>query len=321
MAILFTQGTLNPASGTQARDIRQTFANALIGNPNWTLIENYNSATWETTVVQNSNGFVVAFANSTTLTDMRIVISLGTSYTLATHTINNMAFVNSLQGVAQAGGFSGYTYQPSTGVGVASQWFGYQNIILASTGQTAWTAHIEDNHAILSYKDGTSENATWKYIGYAESMVKNINITDTYPVFIGGRNTQSYSYTYPVAFLTSVGNEGQNINHGGKHTAQQSIPVAMLSYADKYSANPTLGSVSNIFIYRAGWNDDYLDTTSAANGKIRAKLYNTVYAPATGAAYGDTVTIGTKTYMYIGGTSNHTPANSLALVAAWAAIN
>jgi len=327
MAITFLNGTLNPASTQKARDIRQAWASAFSGVSGWTLVDhNYVNGTVERSVLVNSSGFAIGIINSTTLTDLNIQFLFSQSYNSTTHTFDNLGFGRSGATAfsSDATGFSGVSYNPSalgsTVSGTPTPLGPYQ--IVATTSQTAWTAHIESDHAIVSFKDGTANIGKYAYFGRFDSLVANTSLgTDTYNFFMCVSHPSSSSTT--GAILHSIGNETQSIVQGyNAFTPNYTSPVATLSYADKYSATPTLGTAAPIYIARTTdityGDTPVMGTTSSTNGWLRGKLKNVVASNATGALYGDILVVGTKQYYYVGGLTDSIGNNGIYL---WAAIN
>lgn len=323
MAITFLNGTLNPASTQKARDVRQAWASAFSGISGWTLVDhNYVNGTIERSVLVNSAGFVLGIANSTTLTTLDVDIWFAQSYTAATHTFNNVGFGDNTSAyTSNASGFSGVNENPSTlqgGVNIRGIYS-----FTATASQTAWTAHIESDHAIVSFKDGSAVIGRALYFGRFDSLVTNTILTDTYNFCMIANTGTSNRYTGSI--LHSLGNESQSTQHAIEvFTPAYTSPVATLSYADKYSATPTLGTAAPVYITRkdnptTAAATPVLNTTASTNGWLRGKLKNVVASNATGALYGDILVVGTKQYYYVGGIADGSYAGNTIYL--WAAIN
>jgi hypothetical protein len=309
MAMIFKNGTLNTGSSTPARDVRQAWASAIVGDANWSLVNNnYTNGTWERTVIKhNTNDGVLILINSTAVGSTRVYVVMARSYNAGTNSLTSMAYYSDYNGFtynrAGADGFSLGNYGP-TGIPGFDAGGNYTKSFLATTTQSAWSAHIEDDHIIFSFKNGQTTNGTWLFFGKGQSLITNTSISDPYPFFchIGGGNGSQGGLggNTLTQVLHSPGNEGiTDPVHYGRLATQITIPPASLSFADRYSANPAKGSLAPYYIYRGA--GIATDTNNVLHGSLRAKLPNIMAGNATNALWGDTVTIGSKTYMYIGG--------------------
>jgi hypothetical protein len=301
MAITWLTGSLNPSSSTRARDIRQAFAAAFSGLPNWSVVDsNYVNGTTERSVIVNSAGFALMIYNSTTMSDLNVRFVLGRTYDVGTHTMSNIGLGFSAV-TTDSSGFNTNTFNPTT-IGATPTG---QNIkgYLATTNQTAWSAHINTTYAVLSFKDGTATRGRALFIGAMESLVENATLTDTYPYVLAFSDNTVVSAG--GAILNSVGNN--SVNHSWQ---LQAIPIDNVGIAadprtaDLYNINPTLVAASPIFLVRNAKRPP--TTESSLYGHLRGKLPETVlYADPTGALWGDTTDWGTVTYMYVGGLNDN----------------
>lgn len=323
MAMYFTQGTLNPASTTKADDIRNAWVSAFAGQPNWSVVDDgYTLTTGKRTVITNdTNGFAIMLLTSTVTTDLTLNIYLGQSYTLATHTLNNVAFLrNTTSTLAIAGnnGYSGTNYNP-TAISISATVpvnHGSANYILATAGQTDWSAHIESDHAILSFKDGAASKGRYVYFGNMNSLVTAGDTTGKDAVIFNNAIGASQN----VGILNSFGNAGTTTYHGGTAFTLPDIGTPTNSYyKDKYR-NATDATGSPIFIARNAATLQTLTATASeasVYGWLRGSLKSSFVADDGIANWGDTVVVGTTTYMYIGGITT----TSVIDLAYWVAVN
>ena len=194
------------------------------------------------------------------------------------------------------------------------------NYITASPSQTEWSAHINNDYATLSVKTGGVNNGQWIHFGKATSIIDNTSITDSFPYFMSTSTTTAPTYGTQVSVLDSFKSidSTYNIKVGADlYAGKTTIPPASITYFDKYSSNPTTGSLSNIYISR---DNPVTGINNSTDGALRAKLQDIMTSNPTNAIWGDYAIVGAKTYMYIGGNTS-TPGSNLNTIAGWAAIN
>lgn len=314
MAILLKQGTLNPLSTTLANDLRLALLGAVndaitAGYTKWAIVDNdYVNGTTKRSVITNTDGHATMLINSTVTDNTNLLLNIffGQSYTLATHTLNNVAFGNALSAVtSNATGFTGVNYTPTNamvgqgynaGPGVSGS-----TGLVATASQTNWACIIEQDYIYFSFKDGGTDNGQWFMIGRFDSLVTNTALTDTYPFCFVHKTAQ---YMLGAHILNSLG----TYNYNGRHTAGlssfiQDTNVATLGDYDRYSATYNKAKLSPVYIIRTANYQTFEEPTSAnhTTGYLRGKLPNAYHGGATNAVWGDTVTINSQTYMYIGG--------------------
>ena len=259
MAMFFTQGSLNPASTSLARDIRNAWVSAFTGQPNWTILDNgYVNGTVERTVITNSNGFCIMIANSTTLTNTSLYIIMGRTYNATTHTMSDLAFggTQTRDVNPDVNCWSALTLNPSSigTTGGASQISTYDDaVVTATASQTAWSAHINNDYATLSVKTGGTNNGQWIHFGKATSLVYNTLLTDTYPYFLSTSTTTTTVYYRESQVLNALGNPNGTFatsNSARLYPGKTTLPPASTTYYDRYSATPTVGTLSPIYVAR-----------------------------------------------------------------------
>lgn len=324
MAVFFTQGTLNPASTTLSNDVRVALVGAVTaaiaaGQTQWSIQDDaYVNGTGRRTVINNTAGFSFIILNSTTTTDTTIDFYLGQSYTLATHTLNNIGFgLGATNTLSNATGFSGTNYNP-TAVSTANS--GTPAIhtsayyFTATSSQSAWAASINNNYIIFSIKDGSTNNGQWIYIGAYTTLVTNPILTDTYP-YVMVKSTTAGNSTGGV-FLHSLDNNSKTIIHGALAWSliQNAAPAKAGTYNKYIEINKS--PVSEIFVSR-GYSQ-YLYANSDTNGWLRGKLKGCYNGNGLSAVWGDTVNIDGISYFYMGGLNEYVGNTSLAL---WAAVS
>lgn len=320
MAIQLVTGTLNPASTQKARDIRQAWVAAFAGKTGWTILDdNYVNGTTERSVLSNSAGFAVMIYNSTTLTDTNIRFHIGTSYDTGTHTLLNIGFGSNttLSFTVPSNGLSGISFNPNA-IGSAPTTFTTLHGFVTTSSQSAYTVHIESTYAIMSFKDGSTNNGRAVYIGAFTSLVGNPALTDTYPfgLFTNGD-------TVVDIFVSALGSESQSVAPrvlvGENAAILQAGAPAVPGYADVYGVNPTLSTVSPVFVTKASRFPNTLEGRGsgtpdpALHGWLRGKLNSVLHANPISAAYQDNITVAGKTYAFLAGanTGNTSSTNAI----------
>lgn len=321
MAIQLVTGALTPSSTQKARDIRQAWVAAFAGKTGWTILDdNYVNGTTERSVLSNSAGFAVMIYNSTTLTDVNIRFHIGTSYDIATHTLLNIGWgtnITSTINVA-SNGLTGISFNP-TAIGTAPTTLTQLHGFVTTSSQSAYTVHIETTYAIMSFKDGSTNNGRAVYIGAFDTLVANPALTDTYPfgLFTNGD-------TVVDVLVSALGSESQTgiaINKlcGENAAILQAGAPAVPGYADVYGVNPTLSTVSPVFAVKGS---RYPNTSEgrgagtpdpALHGWLRGKLKSVLHANPVTAAYQDNITVSGKTYAFLAGanTGNTSATNAI----------
>lgn len=295
MAIFYTTGTLNPSSTTLAQDIRVAIKTAITaaitaGKTQWAIVDDgYTVAANIRTVITNTAGFAVKINHSTTLTSLPLLFTFGQAYTVATHTLTNIGFGNATATPAAT------TFSGVNSVNVDTQPTPHNaSSISAVNTQTAWSASIENDYMIFSIKT-SSTTGLWVYIGKFQTLIANPALgTDIYTYGMFGS-------VAPI-LLNAFGNASTAGNHGPVLGASSAYatPPAQASSLDRYSINPAYAKVAEWYIYRQSSSPT---TTAYTLGWLRGKLYDIIQAPVTSATIGNTVSIGTKTYQWVGGTA------------------
>lgn len=333
MAILLKQGTLNPLSTTLANDLRLALVGAVTdaiaaGYTKWAIVDNdYINGTTKRSVITNTDGHATILINSTVTDNTNLLVNMyfGQSYTLATHTLNNIGFGTSLTNqTSNATGFSGVNYTPTNAM--VTQQYGQGTGVSGTTGliatasQTNWACIIEQDYLYFSFKDGTTDNGQWVMLGRFDSLVTNTALTDTYPFCFAHKSQQ---YMVGTHILNSLG----TYNYSGRHSAglssfAQDTNVANLGDYDRYSTTYNKAKLSPVYIIRTSNYQAFEEPTSTnhTTGYLRGKLPNAYHGGATNAVWGDTVTINTQTYMYIGGTLA-TTENVIGLISLWVKVS
>lgn len=325
MAIFYKTGTLNPLSTTLANDIRLAIVSAVndaiaAGYTKYAVVDDgYVNGTTVRSVITHTDGWANMLIN-TTLTDnsrLELLTYFGQSYTVATHTLNNVGFANAADArTAAATGFSGANYAPPTPLTSAGNNTNPvphgSNVYLKGNGnQNAWFAVFEQDYMYFSYNGHATLKGEVLFLGKFDTMVANPALTDTYPfgsfTFMADGFTQYARFT----ILHSLNNQSKNIRHSGFlwSFTSDGAPAFSTSY-DKYSDSPNKAKMAPIYISRYGnYNQGYFDTRNEAyppndsnvNGWLRGKLPIVYHGLDTNANWGDTVSISGKTYKYVGG--------------------
>lgn len=311
MAIQLVRGALTPSSTQKARDIRQAWAAAFVGKTGWTLTDhNYVSGTVERSVLENANGFAVMIYNSTTLTDVNIRFQIGTSYDSGTKNLLNVGWSTSgtVTLTIPGNGLTGVSFNPTsiTTAPTSSSLHGF----VTTSAQDKYTVHIEEDYAIMSFKDGSTNNGRAVYVGKFDSLVANPALTDTYNIGlfknIDGTNSSS------DVFISALGSEGQaSINRATQNAYQHVIVAAGApannGFADVYGSTPTLSTVSPVYVVKSS-RFPYVASGSQAvtpdpalHGWLRGKLRSVLHTNPISAAYEDTIEVGGKTYAFLAG--------------------
>lgn len=325
MAIIKTQGTLNPTSGTQANDLRVSWVASFAGKTGWTVVDDgYVNGTSIRSVLVNSAGFAIMIWNGTVGTNLAVCIAIGNTYNATTHTLTNTGvgtiFGSTWSGTwtVDANGLSGININPTAAAGTVTGLNVLQ--INATASQTAWSTHIESTYAILSLKDGnTTTGGVGVYLGAYTSLVTNPLYPDTMPYVLASTFQQS-------RFLTSLGNYGvsYSLYQGGVcFTSRITNDPTNNIYKDKYQNNATNGTVAEAYVARQNYEPISTNINSAdpaVAGWLRGKLKSIVSTISRNAVWGDTVVVGTKTYMYIGGRGNYSNGDFGNGIAWWAEI-
>lgn len=296
MAITQVLGTLNPSSSTKARDIRQAFATAFSGIAGWTLLDhNYINGTSERSVLVNDNGFAFMIYNSTTTSTLTVSFAMGQSYNDSTHVMTNPA-IGAGTITTTATGFSGQTFNP-TAVTSSPGSHGVKSYN-ATANQTDWSAHIDSNYAVLSFKDGTTTNGKALYVGAVDTLIENPSITDGHPYVM------TFNDTNAGVTLISAGNF--SVSHAWSAIAFPILNVgtpAQAGTADFYNINPTLVATSPIFVARSSIQPSTTD--SSLYGWLKGTMKGVLFGYSTNATWGDTSDFGTTTFMYVGGSTTN----------------
>lgn len=305
MAITLVQGTLNPASTQKARDIRQALATSFTGISGWTLVDhNYVNGTAERSVITNSAGFAFMIVNSTTLSDNNVYFALGDSYNDITHTLNKVAFHgdSTFGNIASTDSLGYSTFNTNPNAAAITNIYGNSNFggigIVGTTSQTNWTAHIDTDMVVFGVKTGTF--ADHVYLGAITSLVGNVLVTDNKPYTIVGKgisgNFDNLSGMLNNPAMPNVTMNIRNFSYLRFSTPGYGAP-ASTSYADKYSSQPTLSAVSDVYL---GRRFDAPDSNANLYGFLRGKLKGVKFTQTANANWGDNITIAGKTYMYLG---------------------
>lgn len=319
MAIFYQTGTLNPLSTQLSEDIRQAFKTGMdaaiaSGKTKWAVAEHdYVNGTSRRTVYTNTDGFAILIQNSTTLATNGVYFYLGQSYTLATHTLNNLGWGDcNTATTSNSTGFTGTTMNPTTyNQNPANHTGNYY--FTATSAQTNWSIHVENEYVYFSFKDGSAANGKWMFAGRHTSMVGNSALTDAYPfsMYVGCNTGTGYNRG---VILHSLDNNSVSAIHGPDFwSLAQNTNPAVPGYYDKFSTNPNKAKLSPIYISRSTSTiyTSYASTnhyvysvppsTSYLYGWLRGKLPVAYMGGSTSAIWGDTISIGGATYMYIGG--------------------
>lgn len=322
MAIFYKTGTLNPASTTLSNDIRLAWISAIndaiaAGYTKYSVVDHdYSVGTSKRSVINHTDGWSAMLINTNTTgnSSLDIFSYFGQSYTLATHTLNNIAFGgNTLTPTANSTGFSGVNYSPTTiparGTTPQPQTSNYG--VVANASQTTWTAFIEQDYAYFSFNGNVTYKGDYLFIGKFQTMVANTALTDTYP-FGMLSSQQSIIGTASFSILQSLNNQSKTIAHaGGLFSFPYDGEPAKLGSYDKYSSQPNRAKLSPVYIFRkhlasfTSGVQPFPPSDSSTNGWLRGKLPKAYHGDATNANYGDTVSISGVTYQFIGGTSWH----------------
>jgi hypothetical protein len=326
MAIYYGNGSLTPSSSTLAHDVRRAWKSAFdsaiaAGKTQWSVTEHdfvASGATTQRTTITNSSGFVLVLTTSTTDATTTINAWVGGGYSTPNITQLGMGIVGAAAGgpyTTDANGISTTTYNPNAPqTGTISS---HNAIFFSATGaQSAWTAHIETNYAVLTFNDGSATKGKWLYVGAIDSLVTNSAITNQTKMFVCSSGNGA------GAIVQSAGNYSQTISSSGFRPGLQTWSgawdgaPAFAAQIDKYSTNPTQANVSPVYLTRQTNDITVLDATGSATsfGWLTGKLKGVFHAAAASANYGDTISVSGSTYMYVGGTSYNT-SNS---VAGWA---
>jgi hypothetical protein len=337
MPLIFTTGALNPASTTRAHDIRRSWKagfDAAIsgGNTNWSVLHHdIITGGVQRTVVSNSLGFVIVITSATDTTNNIVNVYIGESYNSSTGQINKLGvnyiggpFSGSTVTVNADGTFPGGINPGSTSTG---PYFlpgtpGGGIFVTATTAQNQFTAHIDNDYAILSFRTGTTIKGQWVYLGRYQSMIQNPAITHD-KRFIALSNTTQNS-----AVIQTAGNGGQSINPAALFpgcltwSEPNSGHPGNALFIDKYSAT-VAANFSPLYISRASNFITGLpsNTGATAHGWLTGNLKDIYHAGATVAVYGDTVQYNGSTYSYIGGLNPLIDGVSNTSIAGWARIN
>lgn len=337
MALIYTTGALNPASSTRAHDIRRSWKAAFDaaisgGNTNWNVIEHdIITGSVERTVVSNSLGFVIVITSSTDTTNNIINIYIGRSYSSATKVISNLganyaggSFSGAGITVLSDGTFPGSlnpTFATTTSVTFSGTAFN-SIYVTATTAQNEFTAHIDNDYAILSFRTGTSIKGQWVYLGQYDSMIQNPAITHD-KRFIAMSNTSN-----TAAVIQTAGNDGETVAATGLWpgcfiwSEPNSGHPGNALYIDKYSAT-VAPNFSPLYISRASNYITGLPSHSGGevHGWLTGQLKDIYHAGASVANYGDTVIYDGSTYKFIGGINPLVDGFSNTSRAGWARIN
>ena len=328
MAVFYTSGTLTNGS-QNTKDIRLamvTGINAAIaaGKSQFAVVDNgYVNGTSERSVITNTAGWAfMIFTHTTYSTNANVYLVSGQSYDTGTHTLTNTGMSTSSSTLTNSTGYSGVTLNPSTATFVPGSINSGQNphqyatTYTATTTQTDWRMTVGDDYFIFSVKDGTTSKGKVIYAGNINSLVENTSITDSNPAVFAANYT-NLSSSGEVQIVNSVNNNSVTITHFGR-LAVDSIftgTPSAIATADIYSANPTLTSLSEVFVVRALTTQSSM-TDSNSYGWKRGKLNSVLYADDGTANWGDTTIVDGVTYYYAGGVSNlvtNTTTNTLAM--------
>lgn len=346
MAISYYTGSLTPSSTTKADDIMNAYVGAFTsaiaaGKTNWSIADSgYVNTSCKRVVFNNSLGFSLMMVISTTTSVTTINWYLGQSYNATTHVLNNLAISNvgnrtwtpnytlNADGIANGSSYNPTNISASTNTVAGPSPHG-SNWWDTTASQTAWSAHIENDYAILSFNDGSTTSGKWISAGKFTTLVQNPALTDTYPFSL----TWNYVNTYGAnergtSFLSATslasGTNTNTIYSGGIAWGLGSDgSPAYATQIDAFSADPTKANVSPIYLSRYASNlQDFAVPVQGASsyGYLRGKLQGMYHAGGTNASWGDTVAItGVGTFMYVGG-KNFNITSTTTSLQGWAKI-
>lgn len=325
--VFYTSGTLTNGS-QNTKDIRLaivTGINAAIadGKSQFAVVDNgYVNGTAERSVITNTAGWAfMAFTHTTYSTNAYVYFVSGQSYDTGTHTLNNTGF-SYINAASNSTGYSGTNINPSAaayGPGAlnAGQYpHQFGSAYTATVTQSDWRMTVGDDYFIFSIKDGSTAKGRTIYVGNINSSIGNTSITDSNPA-VFATNYQNLNNAGEVQIIHSVNNNSATINHLGRMVVDSNftgLPSAIAT-RDIYSANPTLTTMSEVFVTRDTVN---LSTSTNANayGWMRGKLNDVLYADDGTANWGDETTVNGKVYYYSGGlnsVTNNTTTNTISL--------
>jgi hypothetical protein len=338
MAIYHKKGTLTPGSSTLAHDVRRAWKGEFdlaiaAGKTNWSVIEHdfvASGASTQRTVISNSLGFVFVITTSTTSSTTTINTWLGGSYTSPTISNFGMGYVGGTLVASHStdsNGLSTTTFNPTVIVTTTASPHNQHHYFTATGSQDSYTAHIENDYAILSFKD-SGTTARWLYIGQFTSLIGNTAINDDKPFALVTSSTNNNLWL-GAAFLQSAGNVSTSIGPtnllpgGAAWSGEWDGSPANSQFIDKYSSEPTKANVSPIYLTRATTDINNLISTSGAtaHGWLTGKLKGVYHAGSSAAVYGDTISVDGNTYMYVGGVGYNVFASPAASLAGWALIS
>lgn len=332
MAIFYKTGTLNPASTTLSNDIRLAWISAIndaiaAGYTKYSVVDHdYSVGTGKRSVINHTDGWSTLLLNTNTTgnSSLDLIAYFGQSYTLGTHTLNNIAFgSNSFNATADASGFSGVNHNPTTMTTKQQNPLPMTSYyaLTANASQTTWTAFIEQDYAYFSFNGNATQKGDYLFIGKFTTMIANPALTDTYPF---GLLTTATVSNMGFAMLQSLNNQSKNILHaGGVFSFPYDAEPARLGSYDKYSALPNRAKMSPVYIYRkpvasyTGGVQPYPASDAATNGFLRGRLPKAYHGDSTNANYGDTVSISGVSYQYVGGTAWKNGSSSELSIGLW----
>lgn len=324
----FENGTLNPSSTTLADDLRQALVDGLTnaiaaGYTNWTITDHdYVNGTVTSTTIENSLGFAVVLMNETGTTNSRVDLMtyMGTDWTTATKTLNNIAFGNATDDKsADATGYSNENYTIPSSMPSLTSTFGLQPTnmlhIYRLTGtntQTNWSIHVENEYLYFTFKNGDTTKGEWIFFGQYDTLVLNGDITDDEPYCLSVSSPRRVDKEGSVAVLKSLSPSTTIKQTGSAFSFPESSAPADLASYDRYSTFPDTAKVSPIYFDRGtepgaisggeSSNISRAPSDANVNGYIRGQLPNIYFAWDNNANWGDTVQVNGEVYMYAGGT-------------------
>jgi hypothetical protein len=323
----FENGSLNPASTTLADDLRQALVDGLTnaitaGFTNWSITDHdYVNGTVTSTTIENSSGFAVVLVNNTGTTNARLdmLTFLGTDWNTSTKTLNNVAFGRtSVSATPDANGYSAQSYTiPSTMPSLTSTTVSPTNMLTlyrltATSSQTDWSIHVEDDYLYFTFKNGSATKGEWLFFGAYNSLITNPSLTDDEPFALTVSSAKSISGVHGgVAVLKSMVPSVSASQTGLTFSFRESSAPASLSSYDRYASDPDTAKVAKIFFDRGtpqdsvnGADRNISRASSDANlyGYLRGEFPDIYFGWDTNANWGDTVQVNGEVYMYAGGT-------------------
>lgn len=303
------------AQANPAEDLYTLIAAQLTAHGGYTFIEDYTitgfkHSVWRCNAAQNSSGvdYYLIFTRQTVAGAVSFYLGVSEGYTVGTHSVIRPA-PNATSTTVTASANNAYnstteTYALTAAVNPVNL---YQDLLVTSTSAYDYWIHVHKDGVNLATRVATTSYG----IGCElfESLVLTPATNDPYPVLVYGANTASGTTTPAggmtrAPFLVAASGALARIfglgDFGRVAAAEwptQAVQGSVGGAGNLYQASKAVGSRLLVRSHSQQQATNGPETVGYNRGLFRTLLS---YAIAAGVVTGDTVTVGTDVYVYVG---------------------